>query len=76
MLCSARTEDGRPVVYGRRATSFVAIKDDLLNAGANWEDAAVVNDGNLITSRTPDDLTPFCHAIISATKALPKRTEP
>ena len=55
---------------GVRMTSFVAVKDDLLNAGAVWEDAAVVVDErNIITSRTPDDLTPFCAAIIAALKS-------
>lgn len=67
MLCSARDASGAPVVRGRRATAFVAIKDDLVNAGAVWEDAPVVVDGALITARTPADLTPFCHAIIDAT---------
>ena len=67
MFCSARaTEGGPPVVAGKRATSFVAIKDDLVNAGAEWVDEAVVVDGPIITSRTPNDLTPFCHAIIDA----------
>lgn len=68
MLCSARPkgQGHPPLVNGRRATSFVAIKDDLINAGAQWVDEAVVVDGPLITSRTPDDLTPWVHAIIKA----------
>ena len=49
---------------GRRATSFVAIKHDLINAGATWVDEACVVDGNLITSRKPDDIPAFCAAII------------
>ncbi len=52
------------VLTGKRATSFIAIRDDMVNAGAEWEDAEVVVDGNLITSRTPDDLPAFCRAII------------
>ncbi|MFA6221547.1 MAG: type 1 glutamine amidotransferase domain-containing protein [Desulfomonilaceae bacterium] len=60
MLASAN------VVRGRRMTSYVAIKDDLINAGALWEDSEVVRDGMLITSRKPDDLPAFCRAIISA----------
>lgn len=52
------------ILKGRRATSFFAIKDDMINAGANWEDSEVVIDGNLITSRTPEDLPAFCKAII------------
>jgi len=54
------------VLRGRRATCFFAIKDDLVNAGAAYVDAEVVRDGNLITSRTPDDLPAFCRTIIAA----------
>jgi protease I len=43
-----------------------AIKDDMENAGAVWEDAPVVVDGNLISSRTPADLPHFCRALIVA----------
>jgi protease I len=60
MLCSAG------VLKGRRATSFHSIKDDMVNAGAEWQDAEVVVDGNLITSRKPDDLPAFCRAIVQA----------
>jgi deglycase len=52
------------VVSGRNATCFFSIKDDLIAAGAKWQDAEVVVDGNLITSRKPDDLPAFCRAII------------
>ncbi|MCK4626728.1 MAG: type 1 glutamine amidotransferase [Phycisphaerae bacterium] len=51
---------------GKRATSFVAIKHDMINAGADWVDEECVIDGNVITSRTPDDLPAFCKAIIKA----------
>jgi len=54
------------IVKGRRVTSFVSLKDDLLNAGALWEDSVVVVDRNLITSRCPDDLPEFCLAVIKA----------
>jgi len=54
------------IVKGRRGTSVGAIKDDLVNAGMIWEDSPVVVDGNMITSRTPADLGPFCRAIIGA----------
>ncbi len=54
------------VVDGKRCTSFFAIKDDLIHAGALWEDAEVVIDGNLVTSRTPDDLPAFMKAFIAA----------
>ena len=52
---------------GKRATSFVAIKHDMINAGADWIDEECVIDSNVIPSRTPDDLPAFCKAI---TKAL------
>jgi len=67
MLCSARLADTSPVCAGKRVTSFVAIKDDLINAGAKWVDEAVVVDGPMITARTPHDLTVFCQAIIRET---------
>jgi protease I len=54
------------IVRGRRGTSVGAIRDDLVNAGLMWEDAPVVVDGNLISSRTPADLPDFCRAIIAA----------
>jgi protease I len=54
------------IVKGKRGTSVGAIKDDLVNAGMLWEDSPVVVDGNMITSRTPADLGPFCRAIIQA----------
>jgi len=54
------------VLKGRKATSYIAIKDDMVNAGALWEDSEVVRDGNLITSRKPDDLPAFCRTLIDA----------
>ncbi|HEU4698395.1 MAG TPA: type 1 glutamine amidotransferase domain-containing protein [Gemmatimonadales bacterium] len=54
------------IVRGRRGTSVGAIKDDLVNAGLLWEDAPVVVDGNLISSRTPADLPAFMKALIAA----------
>ncbi len=65
MLCSAR------ILKGRRATSFFAIKDDVMNAGAIWEDASVVVDGNLVTSRKPDDLPDFCKACVQVLQNAP-----
>ena len=58
LLCSAG------ILRNRRATSFFAIKDDMVNAGARWVDEPVVVDGNLITSRIPEDLPDFCRAIL------------
>jgi protease I len=54
------------IVRGRRGTSVGAIRDDLVNAGMLWEDAPVVVDGNLISSRTPADLGHFMRAFIAA----------
>jgi protease I len=54
------------ILRGRRGTSVGAIRDDLLNAGMLWEDAPVVVDGNLISSRTPADLGHFMRAFIAA----------
>jgi len=62
MLCSARG------IEGRKLTSFVAIKDDMINAGVKWVDKEVALDGNIVTSRKPDDLPAFCRAIIEMIK--------
>ena len=51
---------------GRRMTSYKSIRTDLENADADVVDEAVVIDGNIITSRCPDDLPAFCDAIIEA----------
>lgn len=57
------------ILKGKQVTGSPAIKDDVINAGGNWVDAAVVVDGNLISSRHPDDLGEFCRAIIAALKS-------
>ncbi len=62
LLCSTE------VYNGKKATCFMAIKDDIKNAGAKYVDAECVVDGNLITSRKPDDLPAFCTAILKALK--------
>jgi len=54
------------IVAGRRMTSTRAIKDDVVNAGAQWLDEEVVVARNLISSRSPSDLPAFCRAIITA----------
>ena len=64
VLCSTQA------LKGRKATCFFAIKDDVMNAGATYVDAEVVRDGNLITSRKPDDLPAFMTAIAQAAKEL------
>ena len=60
LLCSTN------IYKGKKATCFMAIKDDIKNAGADYVDAECVVDGNLITSRKPDDLPAFCKAILKA----------
>jgi protease I len=62
MLISAK------ILTGRRATSFFSIKDDMVNAGADWVDQEVVVDGKLVTSRVPDDLPAFMKAVIGVLK--------
>ena len=54
------------IVSGRRVTSWPSIAVDLRNAGAEWVDAPVVQDGNIITARKPADLPRFNKAIIDA----------
>ena len=54
------------ILGGRRATSVGAIRDDMVNAGADWVDEATVVDGNLISARTPADLGPWMKALLAA----------
>ena len=54
------------VVSGRTVTSWPSLQTDLRNAGAEWVDEQVVQDGNLITSRNPDDLPAFSSALLEA----------
>lgn len=78
-LVAEMDEQGKPVAFichagwipisagilkGRRTTSYHTIADDMRNAGAEWEDAEVVVDGNLVSSRKPDDLPAFMTAVI------------
>jgi protease I len=52
------------ILRGRKVTSVKAIRDDLVNAGAEWVDQPVVTDGNLVTSRRPEDLPVFMRAVL------------
>jgi protease I len=52
------------IAKGRTVTSWPSVRTDLRNAGAQWVDREVVVDGNLITSRKPADLPPFCDALL------------
>jgi protease I len=65
MLVSAK------VLKGRKATSFYSVRDDVEAAGAEWIDAPVVIDGNLVTSRVPGDLPDFCKAVIEQLSKAP-----
>ncbi|PTM40953.1 type 1 glutamine amidotransferase domain-containing protein [Bosea sp. 124] len=52
------------IAKGRKLTSYKTIKQDLINAGANWQDAEVISDKGVVTSRKPDDLPAFVAKII------------
>lgn len=58
MLASAE------IIAGKKVTSVSAIQDDMRHAGGHWVDEEVVRDGNIITSRKPEDLPAFCRTII------------
>lgn len=60
------------VVHGRRLTSWPSVRTDLRNAGAEVVDEEVVTDGNLTTSRSPDDLPAFCNRIVVEFAGVPQ----
>ncbi|MBF8721193.1 MULTISPECIES: type 1 glutamine amidotransferase domain-containing protein [Pseudomonas] len=57
------------LAQGRRLTSYKTLQDDIRNAGGNWVDEEVVVDGNLITSRKPDDIPAFSEQLVKALAA-------
>lgn len=57
------------VLSGRRCTSVAAIKDDLINAGAEWVDEPCVVDRNLVTAQVPKDLPAFCREMLAVLDA-------
>ncbi len=59
------------VAKGRRMTSWPSLRTDLVNAGAQWVDEAVVRDGDLITSRKPDDIPAFNRGMIALFSQAP-----
>ncbi|MCI0520079.1 MAG: type 1 glutamine amidotransferase [Chloroflexi bacterium] len=54
------------IVRGHKATGSVGIKDDLINAGAEWVDAPAFRDGNLVWGRVVEDIPDFCRELIAA----------
>ena len=62
VLCSTQA------LKGRKVTCFSSIKDDVSNAGGKYVDQEVVRDGNIITSRTPEDLPAFLQTLIQAVR--------
>jgi protease I len=54
------------VLSGRRVASWPSLRTDIRNAGGEWVDEPVVTDGNLTTSRNPDDLPQFCSALLES----------
>jgi protease I len=63
------------LLRGRTATSWPSIRTDLRNAGANVVDEPVVVDGNIVTSRKPDDVEAFTNAVIDLVENAPDVTE-
>jgi protease I len=63
------------LLRGRTATSWASIRTDLKNAGANVIDEPAVTDGNIVTSRNPDDVEPFTNAIIDLIESIPEVEE-
>jgi protease I len=59
------------ILGGRRVTSYPTIADDVMHAGAQWQDVEVVVDGNLVSSRRPDDLPAFMAALIEVAVGEP-----
>ncbi|HOX95484.1 MAG TPA: DJ-1/PfpI family protein, partial [Syntrophales bacterium] len=57
------------IIRDRKVTCFFSIRDDVVHAGGLYRDAEVVVDGNIITSRIPDDLPAFLRAIIDALRS-------
>lgn len=62
------------LLRGRKATSWPSIRTDLRNAGASVVDEPAVTDGNIITSRNPDDVAAFTEALIALLETVPVKT--
>jgi len=68
VLISADVVKGTDIIKGKTVCSWLAVRDDLKNAGGNWVDEPAVTVGNVITGRVPDDLPEFCGEIIKSLK--------
>ncbi len=66
VLISADRRLGTDLVRGRRVTGYVAVEDDLRNAGGEYIDVGAAREGTVVTGRCPDDLPAFCEAIVQA----------
>ena len=66
VLISVDAVMGTNIVKGKKVCSYLAVRDDLKNAGGLWEDIPAVRDGNVVTGRVPDDLPEFVSLIIEA----------
>lgn len=66
VLISTDVVEGTDMLKGKKVCSWIAVRDDLKNAGAEWVDEPVVRNGNVITGRVPDDLPQFCQEVIKA----------
>ena len=66
VLISVDKVKGTDMVKGKQICSYIAVRDDLLNAGGLWEDTPAVTVGNVVTGRCPDDLPDFIAHIIKA----------
>jgi len=71
----AETTERWVAARGRRIASWPSLKTDVRNAGADWRDEPVVNDGNLVTSRNPDDIPQYNRGIIELYSKMRERVK-
>jgi protease I len=66
VFISTDAVEGTDIIRGKKACGWLAIRDDVKNAGAEWVDAPAIREGNVITGKCPDTLPEFCQEIIEA----------
>ena len=66
VLISTDAVEGTDIIKGRKICSWIAIRDDIRNAGGEWIDEPAIRQGNVITGKCPDSLPEFCQKIIEA----------